>query len=40
LKRAEAAVQLADARILAHLTPAEQREFKRVLQVVGSASGR
>jgi DNA-binding MarR family transcriptional regulator len=31
LKRAEAAVQVADARILAKLTAAQQREFKRML---------
>jgi DNA-binding MarR family transcriptional regulator len=36
LKRAEAAVRVADERILAHLTPAEEREFKRVLHLVGS----
>jgi DNA-binding MarR family transcriptional regulator len=35
-KRAEAAVHVADARLLAHLTAAERREFKRLLHVVGS----
>ena len=36
LKRAEAAVQVADARILAKLTAAQQREFKRMLGKLGS----
>ncbi len=36
LKRAEAAVQVADARILAKLTAAQQREFKRMLGRLGS----
>jgi DNA-binding MarR family transcriptional regulator len=36
LKRAEAAVQVADERLLAHLTAAERREFKRLLHAVGS----
>lgn len=36
LKRAEAAVQVADARILAKLTAAQQREFKRMLAKLGS----
>jgi DNA-binding MarR family transcriptional regulator len=36
LKRAEAAVRLADARILAKLTTAQQREFKRMLEKLGS----
>ena len=36
LKRAEAAVHVADERILARLTPAERREFKRFLDTVGS----
>jgi DNA-binding MarR family transcriptional regulator len=36
LKRAEAAVQEADARILAQLSAAEQREFKRMLEALGS----
>jgi len=36
LKRAEAAVRVADARILAKLTPAQQREFKRMLGRLGS----
>jgi DNA-binding MarR family transcriptional regulator len=36
LKRAEAAVRTADARILAKLSAAEQREFKRMLEALGS----
>jgi DNA-binding MarR family transcriptional regulator len=36
LKRAEAAVQVADGRLLAPLTPTERREFKRLLHAVGS----
>jgi DNA-binding MarR family transcriptional regulator len=36
LKRAEAAVREADARILAKLTAAEQREFKRMLEALGT----
>lgn len=36
LKRAEAAVQVADARILGKLTPAQQRDFKRMLGKLGS----
>jgi DNA-binding MarR family transcriptional regulator len=36
LKRAEAAVCNADARILAKLTAAQQREFKRMLESLGS----
>jgi DNA-binding MarR family transcriptional regulator len=36
LKRAEAAVHVADERLLAHLTPTERREFKRLLHAVGS----
>ena len=36
LKRAEAAVGNADARILAKLTAAQQREFKRMLEKLGS----
>ena len=36
LKRAEAAVREADDRILAKLSAAEQREFKRMLEVLGS----
>jgi DNA-binding MarR family transcriptional regulator len=36
LKRAEAAVHIADARLLATLTPDERREFKRILHAVGS----
>ena len=31
LKRAEAAVRMADERVLAHLTAAQQRELKRLL---------
>jgi DNA-binding MarR family transcriptional regulator len=36
LKRAEAAVREADARVLAKLSAAEQREFKRMLAALGS----
>jgi DNA-binding MarR family transcriptional regulator len=36
LKRAEAVVRTADARILAKLSAGEQREFKRMLEVLGS----
>lgn len=36
LKRAEAAVREADARILSKLSAAEQREFKRMLDALGS----
>ncbi len=36
LKRAEAAVREADARILATLSPAEQRDLRRMLDAVGS----
>lgn len=36
LKRAETAVRAADERLLAPLTPAERREFKRLLYLVGS----
>jgi len=36
LKRAEAAVRTADAGILGKLTPAQQREFKRMLDSLGS----
>jgi len=36
LRRAEAAVHVADERLLTHLTPAERRQFKRLLNVVGS----
>ncbi|MEZ0364609.1 MarR family winged helix-turn-helix transcriptional regulator [Mycobacterium sp. pUA109] len=36
LKRAEAAVSVADGRILAKLSSAEQREFRRMLELVGS----
>ncbi|AGP65172.1 marR-family protein transcriptional regulator [Mycobacterium intracellulare subsp. yongonense 05-1390] len=36
LKRAEAAVRGADARILSKLTETQQREFKRMLEKLGS----
>jgi DNA-binding MarR family transcriptional regulator len=36
LKRAEAAVRGADARVLAKLSAAEQREFKRMLAALGT----
>lgn len=36
LKRAEGAVRNADARILAKLTETQQREFKRMLEKLGS----
>ena len=36
LNRAEGAVRIADARILAKLTGAQQREFKRMLDKLGS----
>ncbi|KMV22020.1 transcriptional regulator [Mycobacterium heckeshornense] len=36
LKRAEAAVRVADERLLAQLAPTERREFKRLLHAVGS----
>ena len=36
LKRAEAAVRLADARILGKLSGAQQRDFKRMLDKLGS----
>lgn len=36
LKRADAAVQGAEERLLANLTPGERREFKRILHAVGS----
>jgi DNA-binding MarR family transcriptional regulator len=39
LKRAEAAVHVADERLLANLTPDERREFKRILHAVGSQAG-
>jgi DNA-binding MarR family transcriptional regulator len=38
LKRAESAVHEADARILAKLTQAQQREFKRMLEKLGADS--
>jgi DNA-binding MarR family transcriptional regulator len=36
LKRAEGAVHVADARILAKLTATQQREFKQMLEQLGS----
>jgi DNA-binding MarR family transcriptional regulator len=36
LKRAEGAVRVADSRILAKLTAAQRREFKRMLEKLGS----
>lgn len=36
LKRAEAAVHVADERLLGPLTPEQRREFKRLLHAVGS----
>lgn len=36
LKRAETAVLAADGRLLARLSPAEQREFKRMLELLGT----
>ena len=36
LRRAEAAVKIADDRVLANLTPAQRREFKRLLAALGS----
>jgi DNA-binding MarR family transcriptional regulator len=36
LRRAESAVRVADERMLARLSPAERREFKRVLHSMGS----
>ena len=36
LKRAEAAVDAADERMLAHLSPAEQRQLKRLLYRAGN----
>jgi hypothetical protein len=36
LKRAEAAVHVADERLLTHLTPSEHHELKRLLDAVGS----
>lgn len=39
LKRAEAAVAVADESILADLTPTERREFKRLLYGAGSRVG-
>jgi DNA-binding MarR family transcriptional regulator len=36
LKRAEAAVREADARVLRKLSAADQREFKRMLAALGS----
>jgi DNA-binding MarR family transcriptional regulator len=40
LTRAEAAVQIADARLLDALTPAERDEFKRLLYVTSSSSAK
>ena len=37
LRRAEAAVKIADERVLANLTPAQRREFKRLLAAVSSS---
>jgi DNA-binding MarR family transcriptional regulator len=37
LKRAEAAVHVADDRVLANLTPADRRQFKRLLNAVSSS---
>lgn len=39
LKRAEAAVHVADERLLAALTPTERRAFKRLLHTVGAPAG-
>lgn len=39
LKRAEAAVRVADGRILDKLSAAEQREFKQMLERLGSGQG-
>lgn len=39
LKRAEAGVHVADERLLAHLTPADRREFKRLLYAISSQAG-
>ena len=36
LKHAEAAVRVADERVLANLTPAQRREFKRLLAAIGT----
>jgi DNA-binding MarR family transcriptional regulator len=36
LKRAEAAVSVADGRILARLSTAERRDFTRMLETLGS----
>ena len=38
LNRAQAAVHVADERLLANLTPAERRELKRLLHAVGSGA--
>jgi DNA-binding MarR family transcriptional regulator len=37
LKRAEAAVRVADDRVLASLTPRQRREFKQLVDAIGSA---
>ena len=39
LKQAEAAVHVADERLLTHLSPGERRELKRLLHAVGSGVG-
>ncbi|KAA8957496.1 MarR family winged helix-turn-helix transcriptional regulator [Mycobacterium sp.] len=36
LKRAEAAVHVADERLLSNLTPAQRRQFKHLLHLVGA----
>jgi DNA-binding MarR family transcriptional regulator len=36
LKRAEAAVKVADDHVLANLTPAQRRDFKRLLAAIGT----
>ncbi|MCH9732508.1 MAG: MarR family transcriptional regulator [Actinomycetia bacterium] len=38
LKRAEVATRRVDDRVLANLTPARQREFRKLLEAVGSGS--
>jgi DNA-binding MarR family transcriptional regulator len=37
LKRAEAAVRVADDRVLASLTPTQRREFKKLVDTIGSS---
>ncbi len=39
LKRAEAAVRIADDRVLAALTPAQRRDFKHLVDAIGSSVG-